>query len=67
MTLLAVSDESVRIRIDVAAGGCGTPLEGIRTAVDAAIRDAAPDLQQVEVEAATRGSAPPTLIQLTRR
>jgi hypothetical protein len=67
LTLVGISDETVRVRIDMAPGGCGTPAERIRTTVDAAIRDAAPDVRDVEVEAVSRPSAPPSFIQLTRR
>ena len=44
----------------------GTPVETIRTRVDAAIRDAAPEVREVEVDVAVRTPALP-LIQLTRR
>jgi hypothetical protein len=63
LTLLVASAETVRVRIDAAPEGYGAPLEAIRATVDAAIRDAAPDVGDIEVEAAIR----PTLIQLTRR
>ena len=66
LTLLAVSDGIVRVRIGVAASGCGIPVDAIRTAVDAAVRDAAPDAREIEVQAVTRAPAP-SLIQLTRR
>ena len=66
VTLVEVSDRIVRLRIVAAAGGCGTPIETIRATVDTAIRDAAPDVREVEVEAAVRAPAVP-LIQLTRR
>jgi Fe-S cluster biogenesis protein NfuA len=66
VTLLEISDRLVRLRVDAAAGGCGTPVETIRTTVDAAIRDAAPEVREVEVDVAVRTSALP-LIQLTRR
>ena len=66
VNLLGVSDGIVRLRIEAAADGCGPPVETIRAIVDAAIRDAAPDVLEVEVEAAVRPSTQP-LIQLTRR
>jgi Fe-S cluster biogenesis protein NfuA len=66
VTLLEISNQIVRLRVDAAAGGCGTPADAIRTTVDAAIRDAAPEAREVEVEVAVRTSALP-LIQLTRR
>jgi hypothetical protein len=66
VTLLEISDRIVRLRMDAAAGGCGTPVEAVRTTVDAAIRDAAPEVREVEVEVAARTSAM-GLIQLTRR
>jgi len=66
VTPLEVNDRTVRLRIDAAAGGCGTPVETIRTAVQAAIRDAAPEVGEVDVEVAVHTSLLP-LIQLTRR
>jgi hypothetical protein len=66
VTLLEISDRLVRLRVDAAAGGRGTPVETIRTRVDAAIRDAAPEVGEVEVDVAVRTPALP-LIQLTRR
>ena len=67
LTLVAVSDEIVRIRIDLPPGGCGMPAERIRSTVEAAIRDAAPDLREIEVAVASRDLAASSLIQLTRR
>jgi hypothetical protein len=67
LTLLEATEETVRVRIDVAPGGCGTPAERVRATVDAAIRDAAPDVREVEVEAAASRETAPSLIQLTRR
>jgi hypothetical protein len=67
LALVAISDEIVRIRLDLPPGGCGMPPERIRSTVEAAIRDAAPDLREIEVEAASRDRAAPSLIQLTRR
>jgi hypothetical protein len=66
VVLLEVSDRIVRLRVDAAPGGCGTPVETIRATIDAAIRDAAPDVREVAVEAVVRAPAVP-LIQLTRR
>jgi hypothetical protein len=67
LTLLGVGDETVRVRIAVAPGECGTAADRIGTTVDAAIRDAAPDVREVEVETVRRSPAPASFIQLTRR
>jgi Fe-S cluster biogenesis protein NfuA len=66
LTLLGVNDEAVRVRLDVAAGGCGNSLESIRAAVATAIRDAAPDVREVDVETTVR-SAEPAFIQISPR
>jgi hypothetical protein len=66
LAVVTVNDDFVRVRVDATPGGCATPIEGIRATVDAAIRDAAPAVGSVEVEAAI-AAAPPTLIQVTRR
>jgi hypothetical protein len=66
LRLIEIRREIVRVRVEVAPSGCGTPLERIRTTVDAAIRQATPDVDEVQVEAAIRASEPP-LIQLMRR
>jgi Fe-S cluster biogenesis protein NfuA len=65
LTLLEVSDHLVRVRLEVAPSGCGTPDPALRAAVDAAIRDAVPDVRQVEVEVVTRAPAP-AIIQIVR-
>jgi Fe-S cluster biogenesis protein NfuA len=66
LTLLTATPEAVRVRLDVATGGCGASLESLRAAVDAAIRDAAPDVSEVDVETAARAPEA-ALLQISRR
>ncbi|GDY28429.1 NifU family protein [Gandjariella thermophila] len=45
--LLAVEDDLVRVR--VTAAGCGSSADGLREAVDVAVRAAAPEIETVDV------------------
>lgn len=50
--LLAVADSVVRLRFESSPNGCASSAQALRSAVEDAIYDAAPDVNAIEIEAA---------------
>jgi Fe-S cluster biogenesis protein NfuA len=49
--LVSVSDDgAVRLRLEVKSGGCGSSASSLKSALEAAIQDAAPDATSIVVE-----------------
>jgi hypothetical protein len=49
-----------RVRLRRAARGCGSPGAALGSALEAAVRDAAPEIERVEIEVVD--SAPPAVV-----
>src|SRR4051794_24400960 len=54
--LLAIDDGVVRLRLDGACHGCPSSAVTLRSAVEEAIRRAAPDVERIEVDGAVEPS-----------
>ncbi len=61
--LIAVSDNGVRLRMRGNCDGCPSSAETFRSAIEQAVRQAAPDVTDIEVEGLKK-SAPSGLVQL---
>lgn len=64
--LLSIHDGTVRLRLEQSGNGCGSSAQSLRTALEEAIYDAAPDLAALEVETATAETIGAGLVQLAR-
>ena len=63
--LAALADGAARVR--VRAAGCGPSADAVRAAVEEAVRDAAPEIERVEIEKAGPGPALIPVESLRRR
>jgi Fe-S cluster biogenesis protein NfuA len=67
VTLVGVDgDGVVRLRLEGSCDGCPSSLQTVRTAVEGAVADAAPEVTGVEVEGVVpeQGSSTPGLLQI---
>jgi hypothetical protein len=62
LTVLAVADASIRLRLD-AQPGVSSPAANVRPIVERVIAEAAPEIERIEFEG---GAAPLPLLQITR-
>lgn len=56
VTVLGIDDDVVRLRLEGSCDGCGSSEATLRYAVEGAIREAAPEIERIEVEGVTAGS-----------
>jgi Fe-S cluster biogenesis protein NfuA len=64
--LLSINDGAVRLRLEQSSNGCGSSAQSLRTALEKAVYDAAPDLTALEVEMGAALASPSGLVQLAR-
>ena len=55
--LLGIADGAVRLRLEQSGGGCGSSARAMRTAIEEAMYDAAPDMNGLQIEETERPSA----------
>jgi len=56
--LLAIADTTVRLRLQVNGGGCGSSAEVVKGMVEQAIYEAAPEVLSIQLEGVAAASAP---------
>jgi len=64
---LGVTDGIARLRLEGSCNGCPSSTVTVRTAIEGAIMDAAPEVTEVAVEGMTTPAPAPALLQIGRR
>jgi Fe-S cluster biogenesis protein NfuA len=62
--LLGVKDGAVRLRLESSGKGCGSTTTTLKSAIEEALYEAAPDMTGLEIEEAREQASSPGLVQL---